>query len=125
MQVSQSNPFAADRMLSLRRSATSQGTIDPSLTPPEHQGGRQARGERDRQDTSPPAPVTLRRFEPVGGYAAATTRTFSSSLVALDLSALPSETAKTPVNSGTPSAREAAAYDLDVNDLLARALGDT
>lgn len=123
MQVSQSNPFAADRLLSLRRSA-SQGTIDPSLTPPEHRGGRQARGERDRQDTAPPAPVTLLRFEPVGGYAAATTRTFSSSLVALDLSALPSEAAKTPVNGGTPSAREAAAYDLDVNDLLARALGD-
>ena len=123
MQVSQSNPFAADRLLLLRRSAASQETIDPSLTPPEHGGGRQARGERDRQDTSPPAPVTLLRFEPVGGYAAATTRTFSSSLVALDLSALPSEAAKTPVTNNAPTAHEAAAYDLDVNDLLARALG--
>ena len=122
MQVSQANPFAAERLLSLRRGPASSGAVDTSLTSPEQQGGRQARGERDRRDTAPPAPGTVLRFEPVGGYAAATTRAFSSSLVALDLSALPPETAPAPQGNATPSAREAAAYELDVNDLLTRAV---
>ena len=121
MQVSQANPFAVDRLLSLRRGPASPEAADASLTAPEQQAGRQTRGGRDRRDTPPPTPATVLRFEPVGGYAAATTRAFSSSLVALDLSALPAAATAAPGGEAAP-ATEPAVREPTVADLLARAL---
>ena len=123
MQVSQANSFAADRLLSLRRGSASPGTVDASPMSPEQQGGRQARNDRGRRETSPSAPPTVLRFEPVGGYAAATTRAFSSSLVALDLSALPADAPPMP-SAVPPSPAGPAAPEPSLHDLIVRALSD-